>query len=71
MLSLLKDETFLNTSLAKLTAEISAATVPDNPETVTLTVVQGAKNLTLSFNSEAEDAVSGGAISAITEAIKL
>ena len=71
MLGLLGDEKFLDISVRSLTAQISAATVPDNPTEVTLKVSKGAKNLVLYFDEEAEDAVSGGVVTAISEAFSL
>ena len=66
MLGLLGDEIFLNASLTKLTSQISEAIVPDNPTEITLNIEEGDKNLVLQFDSAAEDAVSGGVLTAIT-----
>ena len=66
MLKLLEDDSFLDISVKSLTAQISRATVPDNPVEATLSVKKGAKNLVLSLSNEAEDAISGGVISAIS-----
>ncbi len=53
-----------NTNAVKdLVAEAEMA----EPVEVTLTVVQGKKNLALLFDEEAEDAVSGGALTAIKQ----
>ncbi len=65
---LLNNETFLDTSLEKLNAEISEATVPDNPKEITVSIEKGKSNLILSFDEKAEDAVSGGVLTAIKEA---
>ena len=65
---LLNNESFLNTSLSKLTAEISEATVPDNPTEITVSMEKGKENLVLSFDEKAEDAVSGGVLTAIKNA---
>ena len=69
LLSKLTDDAFLNTSLAELKSEIAEATVPDNPVEITLSIEQKDKHLVLVFDSAAEDAVSGGALTAITENI--
>ncbi len=68
MLKLLGDEEFLDLSVKVLTALISRATVPDNPKEVTVYIRPEKKNLVLVFGQDAENAVSGGAISSITEA---
>lgn len=68
MLKLLSDDNFLNISVKSLTAQISRATVPDNPTEVTLKVKQDGENLVLVFDEEADDVVSGGVVKAITEA---
>ncbi len=70
MLKLFGDEEFLDISVKTLTAQISRATIPDNPTEITLTVKEGKKNLVLYFNEAAEDAVSGGAVNAITNAFQ-
>ena len=66
---LLNNEQFLDTSLAKLTAEISEATVPDNPKEITVSIEKSKKNLILVFDEKAEDAVSGGVLTAIMNSI--
>ena len=71
MLDLLNDEDFLNLSERVLTSLISRATVPDNPTEVTLGVKKGSKNLIITFGDEAENAVSGGLIAAITETLPI
>lgn len=71
LLTKLKDDAFLDESLSQLNAEISEAVVPDNPTEITLTVEKGKKNLVLVFDEAAEDAVSGGAMSAITSVVKV
>ena len=68
MLKLLSDDEFLDISLRSLTAQISRATVPDNPTEVTVGVKQEKKNLVLVFGEEADNAASGGIVKAITEA---
>ena len=68
---LLNNDAFLDTSLQKLTSQISEATVPDNPTEITVSVEKGKKNLVLNFDENAENAVSGGVLTAIKGAIKL
>ena len=65
MLGLLNNETWLNTSLQSLTDSISIAKMQSAPVTITLTVKTGKKNLVLSFDDAAENAVSGGALQAV------
>lgn len=65
LLMKLGDDDFLDTKLALLTAKIDEAEMQEDAVEVTLNVTQGKKNLVLSFDSEAEDAVSGGALNAI------
>ncbi|MBQ9227856.1 MAG: hypothetical protein IJ168_03395 [Eubacterium sp.] len=66
MLSLLSDDDFLDLSVRSLTAQISQATVPDNPTEVTVRVQTSGKNLVLVLDEAAEDAVSGGVLTAVT-----
>ena len=65
MLSLLSNETWLNTSLQSLTDSISTAQMQSAAVTVTLSVKVGKKNLVIGFDDAAENAVSGGALQAI------
>lgn len=65
LLGKLEDEKFLNDSLSELVALIEKSTI-STEATVELNIKQGDKNLVLSFDEDAEDAVSGGALSAIT-----
>lgn len=65
LLNLLNDDYFLDASLGELVDGINAAQMQDESVTITLKIVQGKKNLTLSFDDEAENAVSGGALEAI------
>ena len=69
LLAKLNDNSFLDASLAELKSEIAEATVPDNPTEITLSIEVKDKHLVLVFDSAAEDAVSGGALTAITDAI--
>lgn len=71
MMKLLSDESFLDISVRSITSQISYATMPDNPTVVTVSVTKGKKNLVLNLDEEAEEAVSGGVISVITEAFSL
>lgn len=65
LLSKLSDDTWLDENLSELTSAISAS--PDKEEYVdiTLHVKEAGDHLTLGFTSDAEDEVSGGAITAI------
>lgn len=65
LLRKLNDEDFLNTSLSELCDDIANAPMSDKSTEVTLNVQKGKKNLVLSFDSDAENAVSGNAIEAI------
>lgn len=68
LLSKLSDENWLNENLSALTAAIDAS--PDGEEYVdiTLHIQQKEDHLVLSFTTDAEDEVSGGAITAIKSA---
>lgn len=66
LLSLLKDDKFLDSKLSVLVGKIDS-TASELDLTVTLKVTEGKKNLMLSFDEEAENAVSGGALSVIKE----
>ena len=64
LLGKLDDENFLNISLNELVSSMNSAT--DEAEaSVTLKVKKGDKNLVLSFDEDAENAVSGGALTTI------
>lgn len=64
LLGKLDDENFLNISLNELVSSMNSAT--DEVEaSVTLKVKKGDKNLVLSFDEDAENAVSGGALTTI------
>lgn len=65
LLRLLNDEDFLDKNLTKLCSEIEEDKMSVLPVEVTLTITQGKKNLVLTFDETAEDAVSGGALTAI------
>ena len=64
LLQKLDDESFLDSSLGELVESIADAQLITET-TVTLNIEQGKKNLILSFDADAEDAVSGGALQAI------
>lgn len=65
LLSLLNDDYFLDSSLAELTNGINESPEPYEAKTVTLNIVEGKKNLVLSVDEEAENAISGGAVEAV------
>ena len=64
LLKKLDDESFLDSSLGELVESIADAQLITEAN-VTLNIEQGKKNLILSFDADAEDAVSGGALQAI------
>lgn len=64
LLQKLDDESFLDSSLGELVNSIADAKLTTEA-TVTLNIEQGKRNLVLSFDTDAEDAVSGGALQAI------
>jgi hypothetical protein len=68
MIKALSDDVFLDRSLRSLKAQISRATVPDNPTEVTVSVTPQKDGVVFNLTTEAEDAVSGGALTAITGA---
>ncbi len=65
LLSKLSDENWLNNNLAELTAAIEAAPDSDSYVDITLHIKQEKNRLVLNFTGDAEDQVSGGAITAI------
>ena len=65
LLSKLNDEIFLNARLNELKQKISDAQMESDGIDITINIEQGSKNLKLSFDEKAEDAVSGGALSSI------
>ena len=71
LMALLNNDSFLDAALSKLTAEISEATVPDNPKEVTVSIEKGKDNLVLNFDEAAEDAVSGGVLTAIKNSFSM
>lgn len=64
LLTKLSDETFLDSRLKELKEKISASSMGEGVD-ITLNIEQGSKNLKLSFDENAENAVSGGALTAI------
>lgn len=66
LMAMLNNEEFLDTSLKELTDEINECdgTIES---TVTLNISKGKKNLVLGFGDEAENAVSGGALTSIKD----
>lgn len=69
LLQKLNDDDFLDDSLSTLTSGIQQSEMSDEGVSVTLTVTQGKRNLIIGFDDDAEDAVSGGALTAIKELI--
>lgn len=69
LLNKLNDDEFLDNGLAQLTQGITDAQMKDEAVQVTLTITQGKKNLVLGFDETAEDAVSGGALTAIKQLV--
>lgn len=67
LLGLLNNNVFLDTSLKELTDGISASKMQSDAVTVTLSIRQEKKNLVLYFDNTAENAVSGGALSAVEQ----
>lgn len=65
LLAKLSDDNFLDRKLSELSVEISNAPMLNGEIEITLNVEQSDKNLVLVFGDESEDAVSGGALSAI------
>jgi hypothetical protein len=65
LINLLDNEAFLDISLEDLTEQIDDAYMKSESIDVKLNVSQGNHNLVLSFDEDAEDAVSGGALTAI------
>lgn len=65
LLTKLNNDTFLDSKLLSLCEEIDKADFMSEPIEITLEIEQGKKNLTLGFNDSSENAVSGGALSAI------
>lgn len=65
ILGKLSNETWLNQKLDELTSAINESQMNDGYIDITLNIEQSGDHLVLSFDDDAEDAVSGGAITAI------
>lgn len=65
LLSKLSDETWLDEKLSELTSAISASPDKEDYVDITLHIKEAGDHLTIGFTGEAEDEVSGGAITAI------
>jgi hypothetical protein len=65
LLGKLDDESFINSRVPLLTEKILDAQMQGKATEITLKVKKGKKNLVLSFDDDAENAVSGGALGAI------
>lgn len=65
LLTKLNNDTFLDSKLSTLCEEIDKAELLPDAVEITLNIEQGKKNLALGFNDDSENAVSGGALSAI------
>lgn len=65
LLRQLDDDNFLDTNLAVLQSGIEQAQMMPTGTVITLTIEQDKKNLKLKFDEQAENAVSGGALSAV------
>lgn len=69
LLNLLKSDAWLDNNLSELTADIGEAKMLEESTDITLTIDNSGKNLVLGFDENAENGVSGGALSAIKETI--
>lgn len=69
LLSKLNDDSWLDKNLSVLTNSIDNCEMNPEPVEVTLKIREGAENLVLRFGTDAEDAVSGGALGAIKSGI--
>lgn len=65
LLSQLNNDNFLDAKLSELRTRIEKSELFPESVEITLSVTQGKKNLILSFDNNAEDVVSGGALSVI------
>ncbi len=65
LLKKLNDDAFLDEKLTELQDKINACQMMDSGVDIVLNIEQDSKNLVLSFDENAEDTVSGGALSAI------
>lgn len=69
LLTKLNDDSWLDKNLSVLTKSIDNCEMNPEPIEVTLKIREGAENLVLRFGTDAEDAVSGGALGAIKSVI--
>lgn len=65
LLKKLNDDAFLDEKLTELQDKINACQMMNSGVDIVLNIEQDSKNLVLSFDENAEDTVSGGALSAI------
>ena len=70
LLTKLNEEDFLDLKLAQLTKAIEDAPMLESATDVKLSITQGKKNLVLTFDKDAENAVSGGSLNAINSIYK-
>lgn len=69
LLGKLGDDDFLDFHLSELVEAIDKSSMCTQPVSVVLKITQDKRNLVLSFDEDAEDAVSGGALTAIKSII--
>ena len=69
LLSLLNDNSWLDQNLSVLTKSIDGCEMNPEPVEITLKIREGTDNLVLRFGTDAENAVSGGALGAIKSII--
>lgn len=67
LLAQLSNESFLDRKLGQLTTAIDSAELSDTPSEITLNIEATDKNLVFVFDENAENSVSGGALSAIKQ----
>lgn len=67
LLTQISDDAWLDENLSVLTKSIDECKIDPNPKEIILKIRTGSDNLVLRFGTEAENAVSGGALGAITE----
>lgn len=69
LLAQISDDSWLNDNLSVLTNSIDDCEMNNEPVEITLKIKEGGGNLVLRFGSDAENAVSGGALGAIKSII--
>lgn len=67
LVSLLDDEYFLDSSLNTLTKKINEESYPAEAKQTILTIKEGKKNLVVSVDEDAENVISGGALSGVMQ----